>query len=160
MTRSRRKTVVFITAIAALAVLCSKLPWPGRWHFDGWTEVRAYRLNWAEETAIDSILSQDGALNPTRTPEEGIPLTTDQVRRLEKATTGRHPEHQQYACHYPHHAFVFFDSAGSPVGFAQVCFLCGTCYGRPEGFSKYWDLDAIKDLVTELGMPISNPDWH
>ena len=78
----------------------------GTWHLSGFTEVRAYRLNWEDEDSLHPILTEDGSLNSTRIPKDGIRLTDPQVARLEAAVTGRHAEHPVASCFYPHHAFA------------------------------------------------------
>ncbi len=129
------------------------------WHFSGFAEVRAYRLNWNDEYAFDGIISRDGELNATRIPADGVILDQSQLQRLETAVTGSHPSHPVAACFYPHHAFVFFDSLGSIVGHMDVCFLCSNYRGTPEGFADNWDLDALQALIKALGMPIQNGKW-
>jgi hypothetical protein len=131
----------------------------GAWHFTGFTEVRAYRLNWDDEYSFDKILTNDGALNTTRQPTDGVVLNESQEKRLEAAVTGSHPDHPVAACFYPHHAFLFFGAEGKIVGHIDVCFLCSNYAGYPKGFASSWDLDAIRSLVEDLGMPTHNKDW-
>lgn len=131
----------------------------GTWHFANFSEARAFRLNWDDETSFDQILDQEGKLNATRVPEKGIRLTSEQIRRLEAAVTGSHPEHPVADCFYPHHAFVFFNDAGKVVGNINICFLCSNYRGEPKGYAENWDLGELKNLISDLGMPIRNPEW-
>lgn len=131
---------------------------PSAWHF-AFAEVRAFRLNWEEESAMVGI--DDGPqLNPTRIPRDGIVLTGEQVERLQAAVLGDHPGHDEAACMYPHHAFVFYDNAASIVGSIDVCLLCSTYQASPEGFADSWDLAELAGLLRDdLGLPLTNPDW-
>ena len=131
----------------------------GSWHFSNFSKVRAFRLNWNDESSFDRIIDQDGKLNSTRLPLEGVVLSEDQVSQLEAAVTGSHPMHPVAACFYPHHAFIFYDDAGKIVGDINICFLCSNYSGMPEGFAQQWNLEALADLVQDIGMPLRNPEW-
>lgn len=129
----------------------------GEWHFDFQT-VRAYRLNWDDEFSMRSILS-GGQLNETRIPQHGIPLSIAQVKRLRNAVTGSHPDRGIGLCIYPHHAFLFFDESDQVVGCIDVCLLCHHFRGTPKGYANRWDLLAVAELLHDLGLPLSNPEW-
>ncbi len=131
----------------------------GDWHFSGLEEVRAYRLNWEDPYSFNKILDEKGELNRTRLPEEGVLLNEAQLKRLKAAVTGTHPHHLRAACFYPHHAFVFFDSEGTVVGHINICFQCSNYDGTPAGFADKWDVESIRCLVEDLGMPIRNEKW-
>ena len=130
----------------------------GEWHFDFQT-VRAYRMNWEDEDAMETIVAA-GKLNETREPRSGIALSTAQVERLQSAVTGTHPELGIGLCLYPHHGFVFFDENDDIVGSIDVCFLCESFRGNPRGFAGSWNLVSIAELIHDLGMPLRNPDWE
>lgn len=98
-------------------------------------------------------------MNATRMPDAGIILTDEQVAKLEAAVTGNHPEHPIADCFYPHHAFVFYDESGGIVGHINICFLCSNYSGEPSGFPNHWNLDELAKLITEIGMPLRNPNW-
>lgn len=132
---------------------------PGQWHFSGFAEVRAYRLNWDDQDSFNPILNQDGTLNPTRIPKDGLRLTEAQVKRLEAAVTGSHPDHPIAACFYPHHAFIFYGASGKIVGHINICFLCSNYDGQPEGYAKSWNLDELAKLIKDIGMPLRNRKW-
>ena len=55
-----------------------------------------------------SIIDQDGELNSTRIPQDGIQLTNAQVTALEAAVTGGDTGRPVADCFYPHHAFVWY----------------------------------------------------
>ncbi len=129
-----------------------------RWHFT-FSEVRAYRVNWKDKHSFDPILDNSGKLNPTRIPLNGVKLTEDQALILQKVVYGNHPAHPLAACLYPHHAFLFFDADGSIVGQINICFICYSYHGLPQGFASQWDLAALSELFRQLNMPIKNPRW-
>jgi hypothetical protein len=131
----------------------------GKWHFSGFDEVRAYRMNWDELQSEHEIVNRDGSLNPTRIPEYGVRLTEAQVERLEAAVTGTHPDHPHAGCFYPHHAFLFFDSSRRIVGHIDICFLCSNYSGHPAGYATNWDLGQLEELIKDIGVPLLNPKW-
>ena len=145
--------------LAVMITSCTHVSKPGAWHFSGFSEVRAFRLNWDDKHSLDPILNQDGSLNVTRMPDTGMSLTDEQVEKLEAAVTGTHPEHPVADCLYPHHAFVFYDGSGKIVGHINLCFLCSNYSGEPSGFSINWNLDELAEIFTEIGMPLHNPNW-
>ena len=93
-----------------------------------------------------------------REPEGRVELTLKQIECLEAAVTGEHSPHPVAMCLYPHHAFVFYED-GKIVGALDICFLCSNISGTPKGYSDYWDLASLQQIIEELGMPISNPRW-
>lgn len=142
-----------------LIASCTNGSKPGAWHFSGFSEVRAFRLNWEDKHSFDRIINQDGSLNDTRLPEAGIILTDQQVSRLEAAVTGTRPEHPVADCFYPHHAFVFYNESGEIIGHLNICFLCSNYSGEPSGFAASLDFDKLAKIVTDIGMPLRNPNW-
>lgn len=131
----------------------------GKWHFGGFKEVRAYRINWDDEYSFDKIIGPDGKLNGTRLPAGGVALDQAQIGKLEAAVTGTHPDHPVAACFYPHHAFLFYDESGAVIGHINICFLCSNYDGAPKGFASSWDLEALESLIREIGLPIRNEEW-
>ncbi|MBL8888785.1 MAG: hypothetical protein JNL67_02320 [Planctomycetaceae bacterium] len=129
----------------------------GKLHFE-FDSVRCYRTNWANSHLSEEIVT-NGKLNEASKPLDNILLTTAQVKKLEAAITGSHPEVGRAMCFQPHHAFVFFDKDGVIVGNIDICFLCSNYYGSPGEFVFNWDLLAIAEVIHELGIPLSNPDW-
>lgn len=133
----------------------------GDWGFIKFSEVRAYRTNWEEQSAIEFIVTEDGQLNRTRIPHDGIPLDASQVARLHSAIATAHPEPDVIAaCFNPHHAFVFYDESGKIIAYVDLCFQCGNYRYHPDGFSRSIDWGALESLVKELGMPIANSKWE
>lgn len=153
------------TALLLLMVALTALPPMANaaeqdWRFIKFAEVRAYRMNWDKEDALNSILRDGGGLNETRLPKEGVPLNDKQIAALKAAVTG--PQKNTgvgVGCFHPHHAFVFYNDRGAVMGHIDVCFLCGGCQMEPMGFSERCNLSAVEELIRELGMPLSNPAW-
>lgn len=153
-------TSLFLIATLILLGSCSAETDPKDWGFIQFAEVRAYYMNWDDELSMDYITNPDRTLNETRLPLEGVLLNMAQVETLRKAVTGNHPVVESADCIYPHHAFVFFSDTGEVVGAIDLCFLCFNYSGHPKGYADNWDLGAIYDLLTEIGLPISNPEWE
>jgi len=130
----------------------------GSWHFDFET-VRLFRINWDDEQSWRNIL-EDGVLNETRLPKDGIELTSTQLGQLEAAVTGNHTDQGFGACIYPHHAFVFYDTDNRIVGSINICFLCSSFRAHPKGYARNWDLLSIAELIHDTGVPLRNPDWE
>ncbi|MEM9346556.1 MAG: hypothetical protein AAGB26_08055 [Planctomycetota bacterium] len=117
-------------------------------------------MNWDDEDALESIIARDGSLNPTRLPEDGVELSSKQIESLKTAITGHHPEHGVALCMYPHHAFLFFDQTGEVIGHIDICFLCSNYSASPrDAFSSVWNLEAIQELIRDIGFPIKNWEW-
>jgi len=133
-----------------------KIATPVEWHFDGFTEVRVYRLNWdtAQPNDTETIVLRDGSLHPTRLPKEGVKLTAAQIEKLRDAVCGEHPKFDALKCHMPHHGVLFLNEEGKIVGDISLCFMCRTDYSSPSGFARYWDYDALAALFEELEIPI------
>ena len=132
----------------------------GVWHFDNFEQVRVFRINWGSKYPLDGIMDDQGQLNPTRIPKEGVLLHKHQVNRLESAVTGTHPAHPIALCFNPHHAFLFYDKHGQVVGNIDLCFLCSNYEGSPSGYADYWDLEALRRLLLDLDIPIENDAWN
>lgn len=147
--------------LAMMTTSCTNDSKPDRSRFSGPLEVRAFRMNWENKVSFDPILNPDEVLNPTRIPEEGIILTDRQVAKLETAVTGTHPERPEADCFWPHHAFVVYNGSGEIVGQINICFLCSnhSHSGKPSGLAGSWDFDELAELVTDIGLPIRNPNW-
>ena len=132
---------------------------PGKWHTANVTKVMAFRLNWDKKISFPGIIDQDGELNSTRIPQDGVQLTNAQITALEAAVTGGDPGRPVVDCFYPHHAFVWYGASGEILGHIDVCFLCSHIAGAPPGPAGTGDMDALKELVSELGIPLTNTDW-
>ena len=129
------------------------------WLFAKSQEVRAFRINWDDETSSRSLVGHDSLLNPTRVPIDGVLLNNKQVERLKKAVLDDHPPHPVAACHYPHHGFVFTDPQRAIIGHIEICFMCSNKRTKPNGFADYWDFDVLEELVSDLGIEIANQEW-
>ena len=134
---------------------------PDDWHVKGVAEVRAYYFNWEQMDAMSPpVVEEPNRLNATAQPDGGVLLSKAQEQTLREAVYVEQDEREwAAACYYPHHGFVLYDDGGDIVGHLSVCFLCSNHSGGPEGFADRWDLGAIRQLVTELGLPLANPDW-
>ena len=93
-------------------------------------------------------------LKPGVINKEGALLTPDQTKRLLAAVTGKHPGHAVAACHIPHNAFVFYDAAGKPVAFVEVCFGCLSTRSEPGGAAVCLDLVGLAGIFDELKLPM------
>ena len=132
-----------------------------RWHFGDWREVRAYRTNWDYyQPDVLPFVDTEGNFEQSQNPLDGILLSSEQIERLKKAVLGRHKRHPVLSCHYPHHVFVFTDENGQVVGHLSICFICSSYWGSPSGYAYPWDLNAIEEILVELGIPLSNPKWY
>jgi len=129
------------------------------WPFSGVVAVHAFRINWDDKTSFNPLVDQNGELNSTREPIEGVLLNNEQVKLLKRAVLGNHPPGWVAACHYPHHGFLFTDQQGSIVGSADICFMCSNKRGKPEGFADNWDFEGLKELLQSLDIEITNPEW-
>jgi hypothetical protein len=151
-----------MTAVSILLLLTSCVlaaaSWPGR----SYVEVRGYTYNSKSGLAAkdSNSPSQDiirkGKLSSTVTNKAGALLSPAQVERLIQAITGEHAKHFSARCFKPHHAFVFYDTAGKPVAWVEVCFECQNLEMSPhDPGHSYEDMDALYDLCEELKLPLS-----
>jgi hypothetical protein len=130
------------------------------WGFIKFAEVRAYRMNWEKMNSPASIIHEEGVLNATRLPVEGVLLDETQVATLKKAATRKQPlDGEGLGCFYPHHAFVFYNRDGTITGYLDVCFICRGTQGEPAGFPEKGNIKSLEELFQKLGIPLSNPDW-
>jgi len=145
-------------SILLLLPLCviAAASWPGR----SYVEVRGYAYNSASGPAAKNNQSPDiirkGKLSSTVINKDGALLSSAQVERLIQAITGAHAKHSSSRCFKPHHAFVFYDAAGKPVAWVEVCFECQNLEMSPHdpsGSSE--DMDALYDLCEELKLLLS-----
>lgn len=130
----------------------------GTWHFN-FDTVRLFRINWDDQYTWRNMIEQ-GKLNETRTPTDGIKLTDVQVDQLKAAITGKHTDMGVGACIYPHHAFVFYDEENQIAGSIDICFLCSSFRAQPKGYARNWDMLTIAELIHDAGVPLRNPAWE
>lgn len=86
--------------------------------------------------------------------EEGAVLSRDQVKRLQAAVTGDHPEHGLLRCYTPRNAFVFYDTGKKPVAYVEICFDCVGSAMEPKTSAKWKDFPALAKIFVELKLPI------
>lgn len=131
-------------------------------------EVRGFamELHVVGRPVCNLPLDEDGTLCET-VEAPGVVLSAAQVEKLlallqQPATFGGGAK-----CYEPHHAFVFYDKAGTPVAEIGICFLCQMATSRPiipitqdvKEFG-FWTAgvtdkgsDALRALCNELGLP-------
>ena len=119
-----------------------------------YAEVRAYLYNPGEEPG--NLILQKDRLHPEVVNPEGIKLDATQIERLLATFRGKAANGMGVGCFEPHHGFVFYDREGKPVADVTVCFLCiqGVARPGPAGSMTTWDLDALKRLSQDLGLPV------
>jgi hypothetical protein len=129
-------------------------PIPANWPDKEYAEVRAYLYNPGEKPG--NLILQKGKLHPEVVNPEGIKLEAKQVEQLLVTFRGKAGNGMGVGCFEPHHGFVFYDRGGNPVADVTVCFLCiqGVARPSPAGSMTTWDLDALKRLVQDLGLPV------
>lgn len=93
----------------------------------------------------------DSSLN--RGVIQSIRLSGEQQRELVTAVTTSIDYEDSSDCHYPHHAFVFFDSSDRPVGWVSVCLECGTYTFSSRRAPAYVPFEGLRELCLELGLP-------
>lgn len=97
----------------------------------------------------------DGKLHPNVVGKFTKRLSKEQAGRLEGFVTGVHAGGGAAGCFYPHHGFIYYDKEGEVLGYLGICFGCGTFAAKPgDGLSELWDLNGIKKLAEELGLPV------
>jgi hypothetical protein len=118
-----------------------------------YTEVRAYawRVDPAKEgrVILPGIKVREDVIN-----KDGAVLSPDQIKRLQAAVTGDHPEHGLLRCYTPRNAFVFYDSGKRPVAYVEICFDCVGSRTEPETPAKWKDFPALAKIFVELKLPI------
>jgi hypothetical protein len=117
-------------------------------------QVRAYGINMGDDySSADKMGVINGQLNPKRSPRDGAKLDADQVARLLEATAAKKHEEAVGLCFYPHHTFVFFDSAGRILGENAVCFTCENWRDTTGQFVPFPDYPKLAQLALELHLP-------
>ena len=159
--KASKKIILSLATLVLTVVIALLIARREKWPIKEFHEARAYRLNWEDAQSMDPFIDPaTGGLNSTCIPENGVLLSPIQVSQLRKAIGQNHKEHDWALCHYPHHAIHFTNASGETVGLVQICFQCLTYYGYPSGFAENWDVEGVRSLMKELGIPISNPAWR
>ncbi|MCW1887371.1 DUF4375 domain-containing protein [Luteolibacter flavescens] len=117
-----------------------------------YSEVRAYLYNPPHKLGNDII--QDGKLHPDVVDPQGIKLDAKQVEQLLKASYTREPDRRGSGCFLPHHGIVFYDHDGKAVAHLSICFLCNRAASAPYEASLQWDITALSQFITSLGLPV------
>jgi hypothetical protein len=132
------------TAVCATAV--------ASWPECEYKSVRAFAYN--RKGDLFRPIIKNGRFDSSVVNPIGAVLNDEQVKRLIAAVTGKHPEHKWIAaCFYPRHAFVFFDAAGHPVAWVEVCFECNNAKTEPPQKDQLYDMAALEKLRAELKLP-------
>jgi hypothetical protein len=121
-------------------------------------EVRAYFYSQKGNTQDSIVIS--GQLHPTVENPEGALLDLSQVELLLDALLLPHPHLPIMRCYFPRHGFVFWDSEGTPVAHASLCFECFIyrLEAGVDGLSLDWL--ALAELVESLGLPLEDGTIH
>jgi hypothetical protein len=150
------KGVLWLSSVSAQVSVAAEAPAPRfvdpDWPSTEYSEVQAYFYGEISSSLLNPLLERDKAA----TLPAGVTrarLTPDQGRRLREILTKALPAQETLGCYYPHHAFIFYDGSGKPVAGFEVCFGCGNWLSRPEGLPEAIGLDALKNLVNEVGLP-------
>ena len=140
--------------IATIALICTA---PGfaaeEWPGVKFAEVRAYAWPDDGKHVEEDVILKDMALKEGVINKDGAELSTEQVKTLLAAVTGKHPEYGVAACYMPHNAFVFYDADKKPVAFVEICFDCRGLRVMPNGATKPVDLVALATIFKELKLP-------
>ncbi len=109
-------------------------------------------------------LNQDGTLCRT-VARPGVPLSEGQVKELLSIVSSKATFGSGSKCFLPHHGFVFYDEAGTPVAELSVCLMCRMTEAMPglsaapasgEGSSLYGmsekGTERLRGLCKELGL--------
>jgi hypothetical protein len=99
-----------------------------------------------------------GELNGTVLSSNGVALTKSQVDSLLWSVTGPHPAYGIAKCYQPRHAFIFYSSAHSPVGFLELCFDCSQYRSSAQRPLGPIDLQALRLLLKALKIPVFDND--
>jgi hypothetical protein len=122
------------------------------WPHAPFTEVRGYCYDFTADEASSFFINgrmHKGVMDP-----KGVKLTQPQVAQLMNAITVSHGKQDRTPCYKPHHAFVFYDASGRPVGVFEMCFGCNKFKETPDGLPEYVDTPALYSLCQELGLPL------
>jgi len=131
--------------------------------FAGWLpreihEVRAYVYDYTQGKGNSSLLKY-GKIHKGVINDGGAKLDEKQIDRLKEAIRSSKERVPGVFCYMPHHAFVFFDKNGKPMGHIELCFQCGNVDSSPRGLpDKEWNWKEIKSILIELKIPFKKTD--
>lgn len=86
-------------------------------------------------------------------------LSGEQVERLLQAAS-KDIRNVEKECYSPHHAFVFYDDDGKPVGCIEVCLTCNAAKMKPapsDDSDNLWrfDMAAMVQLLDDAKLPLT-----
>ena len=143
-------------AIFAILLLTRAVSAAENWPALPFAEVRAYA--WPDDpdkngknVILAGMNLRKDVINP-----DGAILSPDQIKRLQAAITGVHPEHGLMRCYSPHNAFVFYDAEKKPVAFVEICFDCLNARTEPDTAAKWKDFPALAAIFGELKLPMGS----
>jgi hypothetical protein len=105
---------------------------------------------------------ENGQLVKSVANKEGVLLSPTQVQTLVAASSLTPPHHDgiltisSSMCTFdPHHAFIFYNSGGTPVATIEVCTICEDIQFSPDHKSScQYDFKTLDALIKELGLPV------
>jgi hypothetical protein len=140
-------------AIILVGLLSAVSSFASDWPNAAFAEVRAYAYN--KRGFPDRLIVEKGRLSSTVLNKRGVLLTPAQTTRLVAAVTGYRPRPEsEIMCFDPRHAFVFYDSAKTPVAWVELCFDCSRALAQPYVDGQVYDVAALEQLAKELKLPL------
>jgi hypothetical protein len=119
------------------------------WPNAAFSSVRAYVYDCDADDSV-SFFQKGGRVTKGVINTGGSLLNAEQVNRLQRILQQPTPRKARTACFIPHHAFVYYDAAGKPVGHVEICFTCDIHRAYPGGLPTHVDMDALWNLLGEL----------
>jgi hypothetical protein len=120
--------------------------------------ARVFAINvHIEEPGPEEVLIDDlGQLNPDRRPAQGVPLSTDQLIELIRATLAGSTFGGAY-CFEPHHAVALYDASDRPLGELTICFSCGRMHSTIKALRPDPNFDVLEAMMRRLEVPMKLP---
>ena len=148
-----RRLCVFI-AFLALSINGQDARAGDEWPGVKFESVRAYA--WPAAQDLEQVVQPNLTLSPGMVDPRGQALTERQVQKLIAAVTRKRPEGRQslVSCFQPHHAFVFYDAAGRPVAFVELCLRYHGCRMSPDLPEREPHFGDLASLCKELGLAL------
>ena len=109
----------------------------------------AFDLHVNERPVCNDPLNDDGSLCST-VVRPGVALSPEQVERLARVLASPKSFGGGSSCFLPHHGFVYFDEAGTPVATISVCVLCDMIEPLPS-IPVAKAVDGARVGISELG---------
>jgi hypothetical protein len=115
--------------------------------------IVAYCYDFTQDPRGGSPVFPDGSLHKGIIQSATVRLNQQQQERLFKTITSTIEFEDSEDCHYPHHAFVFYDASRKPVGWISVCLECGNYYFSSKNAPEYVPMREFSALCADLKMP-------